>query len=137
MNRLSKNKRVFLGGTTNDSKWRDELIPLLNISYFNPVVKTWDEKAKQNEFNERKNDDFLLYTITPKMLGYYSIAELICDVIKKPNKTIFCLLKKDENKTFNDKQLNSFEMIAKMVKDNGGKVFYNLQDVANYLNKNK
>lgn len=33
------NKRVFLGGTCNESTWRDELIKKLKIDYFNPVVK--------------------------------------------------------------------------------------------------
>jgi hypothetical protein len=28
-------KGVFLGGTCNESKWRDELISLLNVTYFN------------------------------------------------------------------------------------------------------
>jgi len=30
--------KVFLGGTCNESTWRDELIPMLEIDYFNPVV---------------------------------------------------------------------------------------------------
>jgi len=36
-------KRVFLGGTCNNSKWRDVLIPRLKIDYFNPVVDDWNE----------------------------------------------------------------------------------------------
>lgn len=32
-------KKVFLSGTCNESTWRDELIKLLEIDYFNPVVK--------------------------------------------------------------------------------------------------
>ena len=34
-------KKVFLGGTCNESTWRNELIPLLEnagVEYFNPVV---------------------------------------------------------------------------------------------------
>ncbi len=31
--------KVFLGGTVSDSKWRDYLIPKLEIEYFNPVVE--------------------------------------------------------------------------------------------------
>ena len=34
--------KVFLGGTCNESKWRDDLIKLLKIDYFNPVVKDWN-----------------------------------------------------------------------------------------------
>ena len=28
------NKKVFLGGVCNGSKWRDKLIPMLKINYF-------------------------------------------------------------------------------------------------------
>ena len=38
--------KVFLGGTCNNSIWRDVLIPLLTdngINYFNPVVDDWTE----------------------------------------------------------------------------------------------
>lgn len=38
-------KRVFLGGTCNDSTWRDNLIQQLEIDYFNPVVPDWTEDA--------------------------------------------------------------------------------------------
>ena len=40
---------VFLGGTCNNSTWRDKLIPLLKIDYFNPVVEDWTEEAQQIE----------------------------------------------------------------------------------------
>lgn len=33
--------KVFLGGTCNESTWREKLIPMLKIDYFNPVVKDW------------------------------------------------------------------------------------------------
>ena len=36
-------KKVFLGGTCNDSLWREELIKKLEIDYFNPVVDDWTE----------------------------------------------------------------------------------------------
>ena len=38
-------KKVFLGGTCNGSKWRNELIPSLNVDYFDPVVEDWNEEA--------------------------------------------------------------------------------------------
>jgi len=37
--------RVFLGGTCNKSTWRQRLIKLLKIDYFNPVVDDWNEEA--------------------------------------------------------------------------------------------
>ncbi len=40
-------KKVFLGGTCNESTWRDRLIKLLKINYFNPVVKDWTPKKPE------------------------------------------------------------------------------------------
>ena len=68
--------KVFLGGTCNESAWREELIPMLKIDYFNPVVDDWNEEAYKNELRERKICDLCLYTITPEMAGVYSIAEV-------------------------------------------------------------
>ena len=61
--------KVFLGGTCNGSKWRDQLIPLLKIDYFNPVVKDWNEEAQAEEERQKAESDFCLYVITPKMTG--------------------------------------------------------------------
>lgn len=80
-------KKVFLGGTCNESAWKDELIPLLEIDFFNPVVDDWDDESqKKKEIIERENSDFVLYVITPKMTGVYSIAEVVEDSIKRPEK---------------------------------------------------
>ena len=53
--------KVFLGGTCNESKWRDKLIPMLKIDYFNPVVDDWNEDAYQEELKQRKECDYCLY----------------------------------------------------------------------------
>ena len=79
--------KVFLGGTCNDSKWRDKLIPMLKINYFNPVVEDWNEEAREQERQERKICDFCLYVITPALAGVYSIAEVVDDSNKRPAKT--------------------------------------------------
>ena len=130
-------KKVFLGGTTNNSTWRDELIKLLKIDYFNPVVDDWDEDAQKEELKQRKNCDFCLYVITPKMEGVYSIAEVVDDSNKRPDKTIFAYLLEDDDKEFNKHQIKSLDMVGKMVKDNGGKWFKNLNEISDYLNFNK
>lgn len=130
-----KQLKVFLGGTCNNSKWREKLIKKLNIDYFNPVVDDWDEEAQKREIKERKISKFVLYTITPLMKGVYSIAEVVDDSNKQPESTIFCILQKDEDKKFDKEQLKSLNQVAKMVKENGAQVFSNLNDVAEYLNK--
>ena len=110
---------MFLGGTCNESKWRENLIKLLKIDYYNPVVPDWTPECMAEEIKQRKLCDYCLYVITPKMTGVYSIAEVIDDSNKKPDKTIFCILEKDEKKTFDKGQLKSLDSVGRMVNGNG------------------
>lgn len=130
-------KKVFLGGTTNNSDWRDTLIKKLKIDYFNPVVKDWDEEAQKEEIKQRKNCDFVLYVITPKMEGVYSIAEVVDDSNKRPDKTVFAYLLNDDSKEFTKHQVKSLDMVGKMVMENGGKWFKSLGEISDFLNFNK
>lgn len=128
-------KKVFLGGTCKESKWRDKLIKQLKIDYFDPVVPDWNEEAYKKELKERKNSDYCLYVITPKMTGVYAIAEVIDDSNKRPEKTVFCFLLEDDNKVFDKAQIKSLTAVATMVEKNGGKFCGSLKEVADYLNK--
>ncbi len=122
-------KKVFLGGTCNDSRWRNTMMPLLGnagLKYFNPLVDDWNESAQENELRERAECDFCLYTITPKMIGVYSIAEVVDDSNKRPDKTILILLRDDDECAFTDAQWKSLKAVASMVESNGGRVFYSL-----------
>ncbi len=131
---------IFLGGTCNGSKskWRDKLIPMLSHKFepFNPVVDDWNEEAQEREIYHRMNDDFVLYCITPMMTGFYSIAEMIDDMNKRPLKTIVCFLYEDGNGRhgYTIPQLKSVEAVLKMLKDNNVPAFTSLEDLANYLN---
>ena len=143
-------KKVFLGGTCNESAWRDELIEMLEIDYFNPVVDDWTEECYQEELRQREICDYCLYVITPRMKGVYSIAEVVDDSNKRPEKTIFCLLNYDLSdykmkiedgkkvrryvETFDPGQFRSLDRVGKMVEKNGGKYFRELRDVADFLN---
>lgn len=129
-------KKVFLGGTTNNSDWRDKLIEDLDIDYFNPVVNEWNEEAQKKEIKERKECDYCLYVITPKMEGVYSIAEVVDDSNKRPKKTIFCYLLEDDGKEFTKHQLKSLDMVGKMVEENKAKWFKSLDEISDYLNFN-
>ena len=131
---IEKKKKVFLGGTCNESTWRDELIELLSIDYFNPVVDDWTEECYQEELKQRKICDYVLYVITPKMSGVYSIAEVVQDSNKKSGKTIFCVLSTDNGTSFDKGQLKSLEAVSKMVASNGANVFSDLKSVAEFLN---
>jgi len=126
--------KVFLGGTCNESTWRERFIPMLEIEYFNPVVDDWTPECMKEEIHQRENCDFVLYTITPKMTGVYSIAEVVDDSNKRPSKTIFIQLRKDDDKEFTDGQWRSLGAVAKMIASNGGNIFDNLKSAANFIN---
>lgn len=127
--------KLFLGGTCNESTWRDELIPLLDIEYFNPVVEDWTPECQKEELKQRQECDFVLYMITPKMTGVYSIAELVDDSNKRPEKTLFCYLKTDGNEMFTEGQIRSLDAVKDMIVSNGSAYFDSLKDLAYYLNK--
>ncbi|MEN9444167.1 MAG: hypothetical protein RIS47_1057 [Bacteroidota bacterium] len=126
--------KVFLGGTVNGSMWRDYVMPKLKIDYFNPVVKEWTEADYQRELSEREHCDYCVYVITPKMTGVYSIAEVIDDSNKRPTKTLYCVIIKDEGLEFSPVQSKSLRAVGKMVEINGGKWFDSLDDMVTYLN---
>jgi hypothetical protein len=128
-------KTVFLGGTCNGSTWRDTLIPLLsNINYFNPVVANWTPECQAKEIEARNTSDFVLYVLTPKMTGVYSVAEVVDDSNKRPEKTLMLSLDTDGDVVFTPHQTKSPAATAKMVTANGGKTFASLQEVAEFLN---
>ncbi len=108
--------KVFLGGTCNDSTWRAEFIKDLEMDYFNPVVEDWTEECMAEEIKQREECDYCLYVITSDMTGVYSIAEVIDDSNKRPEKTIFAYKQKGFDK-FQQKSLNQ---VGEMVTRNGG-----------------
>ncbi len=72
--------KVFLGGTCNKTTWREELIPLLTIDYFNPVVKDWTPECQEIEKQQKElcnihdliNERGGYATINSDYLGYCS-----------------------------------------------------------------
>ena len=132
-------KKVFLGGTCNESTWRNRMMIYLHddgLNYFNPVVPDWTEACMEQEILERGACDFCLYTITPKMTGVYSIAEVVDDSNKRPGKTVLVLLREDGDLKFPQGQWKSLGAVAKMVIRNGGQVFDNLKSASVYMAKN-
>ncbi len=123
--------KVFLGGTCSGYKWRDDLIPLLNCNYYNPIVKNWSEADRIREVHERETADYVLYVITSGMKGVYSIAEIIDDSNKRPEKTILCILYDGIEKTM----AHSLEAVVNLAKSNGITVCESLPDIAEFLNK--
>lgn len=129
--------KVFLGGTANKSTWRDQLTPQLEIDYFDPIVADWNEEAYQRELRERQECDFCLYLITPRMKGFYSIAEVVDDSNKRPERTLFCVLEEDGELRFDAVQKKSLTAVGKMVTINGGRWFRSMDEVVQFLNSYK
>lgn len=125
---------IFLGGTCNNSQWREQIKPLLNKSWFDPVVKDWTPECQAEEIRQRENCEYCLYVLTPRMTGVYSVAEVVDDSNKRPAKTIFVPLLTDEELTFNSAQWKSLQAVAAMVQKNGGKVFASLAEAAAFMN---
>ena len=128
--------RVFLGGTVNGSTWRERLIPMLKVDYFNPVVPDWTPQDYENELYQRSVCAFLLYVLTPISKSMYSIAEVVDDSNKRPERTIFCYLaEEDGGCTYSPHEIKALNAIGKLIEKNGGVWLKNLDEVADYINK--
>lgn len=122
--------KVFLGGTCSGYRWRDKLIPMLKCDYYNPIVKNWSEEDRLREVHERETADYVLYVITSGMKGVYSIAEIIDDSNKRPEKTIVCVLYDG----IENKMAHSLRATVNLAKSNGATICESLEEVANMLN---
>ena len=127
-------KKVFLGGTCNGSNWRELIIPMLEVDYFNPVVEDWTPDCMAEELKQREECDICLYVITPEMTGVYSIAEVVDDSNKRPAKTVFVRLRDGRERSFDEAQWKSLGALSEMVRANGCKTFYDLKSAALYIN---
>lgn len=128
--------KVFLGGTCSGWPWRDKLQPLLKCEYYNPIVRNWNEDDRLREVRERETSDYVLYGITNGIKGVYSIAEVVDDSNKRPEKTLFLnLFKADE---FRDRPMNnSLKAVEKLLESNGVRIFRSIESVAEFLNNAK
>ena len=127
--------KVFLGGTCNESTWRDKIIPNLRIDYFNPVVEDWTPECQAEE-ERQKNEvcDIHLYVITPRMTGVFSIAEVVESAMTRHDKCVFCVLDEDGDLTFTKGQKKSLDAVGRLVSKYGAEWLDNLDDVVGHLN---
>ena len=130
----SRKMKVFMGGTCNESDWRNRIIPMLEVGFFNPVVDDWTPDCMAEELRQREECDVCLYVITPKMTGVYSVAEVIDDSNKRPARTVFVRLRDDGDEKFTDGQWKSLGAVAQMVERNGGTAFDSLKSAALHIN---
>ena len=75
-----------------------------------------------------------MYGITNDIKGVYSIAEVVDDSNKHPDKTIFLNLYKENKNNFDEQMNTSIKAVENLLKENGVICFDNIQDAADYLN---
>lgn len=127
--------KVFLGGTCTGWKWRDKLQPLLKCDYYNPIVKNWSEEDRLREVHERETSDYVLYGITNDIKGVYSIAEIVDDSNKRPEKTLFLNLYQEDEREFTKQMSHSLKAVEKLLEENRAKCFDSIEDAAEFLNR--
>ena len=123
-------KKVFLGGTCNESTWRNELIPLLEnagVEYFNPVVDNWTPECQEEEYHQKEICDIHLYLITKKMKGVFSIAEAVASCQFKDKEVLFAFA--DFDGKFDAAEKKSLEAVGHLIARLVGVYMPDLEDI--------
>ena len=123
-------KKVFLGGTCNESTWRNELIPLLEkagVEYFNPVVDNWTLECQEEEYRQKEICDLHLYLITKKMKGVFSIAEAVASCQFKDKEVLFAFA--DFDGEFDTAEKKSLYAVGHLIVRLGGCCIPDLKDI--------
>jgi len=110
------------------------VIENLKIHYYDPIQDHWTQEMMKEELKQREESDFCLYVLTPRMEGFFSVAEVIDDSNKRPGKTLFSFLNDDDGEKFSEVQIKSLKQVGEMVKRNGASFFDTLEEVTSYLN---
>ena len=123
-------KKVFLGGTCNESTWRNELIPLLEkagVEYFNPVVDNWTPECQEEEYRQKEICDLHLYLITKKMKDVFSIAEAVASCQFKDKEVLFAFA--DFDGEFDTEEKKSLYTVGHLIARLGGGYMPDLKDI--------
>ena len=87
--------------------------------------------------HERETSDYILYGVTNGIKGVYSIAEVVDDSNKRPEKTLFLNLYKEDGRDFTKQMKHSLVAVENLLKANGVRVFGSLEEVADFLNTSR
>lgn len=129
---------VFLGGTINGSTWRDRFIPLLKVSYFNPVVEGWTIEDREREEQAKAAAKVLLFVITPRQKGFYAVVEAAVAAAQynAHKKVVLVFEGSDEGVSWEAHQADSLMAVENLLLKNYS-VFIaeDMQEAADYINK--
>lgn len=134
---MSKKMTVFMGGTCAGSTWRDELVEKLDakkVDAFNPVVEDWTPECQAVEDEHKENDDVLLFVLTPESKSIYSWVEVALAASKQPERTVLCVLKERDGKTYEGHEEKAVLKSVKDIKKTGVVVVGSLEELAEHLN---
>ena len=136
---------VFLGGTTNKTKWREEFLNLINesaprIRCFNPIVDNWTQECIELENFVKEHARYHIYVLTPRMAGVYSVTEM-CDSVHDTRKhTVIYIMDEDvgndgEIISWDPAMKKSLSAVANMIVMHGGYSACSISDMVNHLIK--
>lgn len=128
-NKKAKGNTIFLGGTCSGTNWRNYL-KSKKYNFYNPLEKNWNEKTFLEEVSQRKTAVYNLYVFTKDIKGYYSIASLIDDTNKCPDKTLLFIDKTD----MSEQMKINFKYIEKLALSNGVTIFNSYDEINVFLN---
>lgn len=131
---------VFLGGTCNGSSWREKVMAELKVPYFNPIVENWTEADRDNEERAKKAASYLLYVLTPKQQGIYSLVEAAVDLLHTKDKfVVLAFLPDDDGEAYSDSDWKSILAAVRLLSDSTENPFAKVCDSVDtaiaFLNK--
>lgn len=127
---------AFLGGTINGSNWRQKLAEKLSVNYFDPVVNDWNPDHRRTEEMAKSAAKVLVYAITPKQTGFYTIAEMTHAVFGDSRPVAVLILDEDDGVLYEEHQQASISAIKELLNQRIGlHLFDNVEELAHHLNK--
>lgn len=124
---------IFLGGTIAGPDYRELLIPLLKVPYFNPVVDNWTEADAVRENIAKQAAAINVFVITPAAIGMYSVAEMT-ELAITSDKPLYVMFMEVEGYSWNEHQVKSNAQIKKLLSKYNVLLFEDLPLLANALN---
>lgn len=133
VNPAYKDPTVGLFGTV-ESKWRDTLIPLLKVKYFNPVVEEWTEQAQAQEELIKRTASGIAFVITPKQKGFFSFVELTDIALTSPERLFVTVLDEDDGEKWAEDAKKSIDAVVGYLEGRGATVHRSLEALAEAIN---
>ncbi len=125
--------KIFLGGTYGKTDWRSNLMGMVQVPHFNPIVEDWTPECREKEIEEReKHCNVHFYLINNEMSGVFSIAEVTDSAHMEGKVTILHVMPYG----FDVAQLKSLNAVISLIQSRGGIAYMDneLQRSARVLN---